>query len=390
MSELRPIAIYLPQYHPIPENDSWWGKGFTEWTNVAKAKPFYKGQYQPHLPADLGFYDLRVPETREAQAKMAEENGIYGFCYYHYWFMGRRILERPFQEVFESKKPDFPFMLCWANENWTKRWDGGNNEILISQDYSEEDHLAHIRVLIEYFKDDRYIKVDGKPVFCVYRSGEIPEVAKMIKIWREEAAKHDMELYLCRFETLSQYGQEYLDLGFDAAVTFQPFSGEFWRYTWKEYYDRFTAIDRAKAKIAKYKKIKNFHHARKEKIARHYSYPGYVKYFTSQDNINKKYKCYPGVSPSWDNTARKAEDAILLKDASPEVYKLWLEDTVEKFKPFSRNENFLFINAWNEWAEGNHLEPDREYGSAYLDATRDVFKYQTIHHFFKKKDQNQS
>ena len=163
----RLIALYLPQYHPVPENDAWWGKGFTEWTNVTKASPLYKGHYQPQLPADLGFYDLRVPEVREEQAKLATENGIYGFCYYHYWFNGRRILERPFQEVFESGKPDFPFMLCWANENWTRRWDGLEKEVLLQQNYSDEDDVQHMESLVKYFKAPRYIRVNNKPVFIL-------------------------------------------------------------------------------------------------------------------------------------------------------------------------------------------------------------------------------
>ena len=222
LNVLRAIAIYLPQFHTIPENDKWWGKGFTEWTNVAKAKPLFKGHYQPQLPTDLGFYDLRLSEIREQQAQLAEVYGIEGFCYYHYWFNGRRILERPFTEVFESGKPDFPFMLCWANENWSRNWDGGNKEILIEQKYSEADDRLHIQSMIPYFKDHRYIKVDGKPVFAVYRSSAIPNMSATIKTWREEAAKQGMELYICRFESCLEGGKEYLDAGFDAAIDFQP------------------------------------------------------------------------------------------------------------------------------------------------------------------------
>ena len=198
--KIRPIAIYLPQYHPVKENDEWWGKGFTEWTNVVKAKPLYDGHYQPHIPADLGFYDLRLEETRKAQAALAKEYGIHGFCYYHYWFNGKRILERPFQEVFDSGKPDFPFMLCWANENWTRVWDGSENEVLLKQNYNEEDDRAHIRSLIPYFKDKRYIKVDGKPFFIIYKSSDLPDIERTINVWREEAKLEGLELYICRME----------------------------------------------------------------------------------------------------------------------------------------------------------------------------------------------
>ncbi|MDJ0634982.1 MAG: glycoside hydrolase family 99-like domain-containing protein [Xenococcaceae cyanobacterium MO_188.B29] len=185
-NNIKAIAFYLPQYHPIPENDKWWGKGFTEWTSVAKAKPLFKDHYQPHLPADLGFYDLRLPEVRQAQADLAREYGIYGFCYYHYWFNGKRLLERPFNEVLESGKPDFPFCLCWANENWTRRWDGQDREILIEQKYSVVDDREHIKSLISAFKDPRYIKIDGKPLFLIYRVNSLPDPSLTQKIWREE------------------------------------------------------------------------------------------------------------------------------------------------------------------------------------------------------------
>src|ERR1035438_6297622 len=185
----RAIAFYLPQYHPIPENDAWWGKGFTEWISVTKARPLFKGHYQPQLPADLGFYDLRVPEARRAQAGLAREYGIHGFCYYHYWFHGKRLLERPFNDVLESGKPAFPFCLCWANENWTRRWDGKEEQVLLKQVYSIEDDIQHIRALLPVFKDSRYIKVNGKPVFLVYRIGNLPAPAETLRRWREEAAK---------------------------------------------------------------------------------------------------------------------------------------------------------------------------------------------------------
>lgn len=205
----RVIAFYLPQYHPFPENDRWWGAGFTEWRNVVKARPLFRGHYQPHLPADLGFYDLRVPEVRQQQAALAERYGLSGFCYYHYWFNGHRLMQRPVEEMLASGKPDFPFMLCWANENWTRAWDGGEQEVLIRQEYSEEDDRAHIRYLLdEVFRDPRYIRVDGKPVFAVYRSALFPDMRRTIEVWREEAAARGAELYLCRVESFNAAGRE--------------------------------------------------------------------------------------------------------------------------------------------------------------------------------------
>jgi len=179
---LRPIAIHLPQFHPVPENDDWWGKGFTEWRNVVQARPRFRGRYQPHIPADMGFYDMRFPEVRQQQAHLAQEYGIYGFCYYHYWFNGRRILERPVQEILESGDPDFPFMLCWANENWARVWDGSDKSVLLGQEYSEDDHRAHAEALMPYFKDPRYIRINNKPVFAIYKDGDIPDPDRLCEI----------------------------------------------------------------------------------------------------------------------------------------------------------------------------------------------------------------
>lgn len=219
-NHIRAIAFYLPQFHPVPENDEWWGKGFTEWTNVTKAKPAFRNHYQPHLPSDLGFYDLRLPEIREQQAELARQYGIHGFCYYHYWFNGRRILERPLNEVLSSGNPDFPFCVCWANENWTRVWDGGEKELLLKQEYSLEDDRAHIRSLIDTLSDERYIRIDNKPLFLVYRTGLLPNPKMTSDVWREEAQKAGLaDLYLVRVESHGDYTDP-ADIGFDA--TFPP------------------------------------------------------------------------------------------------------------------------------------------------------------------------
>src|ERR1041385_7982249 len=216
----RVISFYLPQYHPIPENDLWWGKGFTEWTNVARAKPLFPGHYQPHVPSDLGFYDLRVPEVREAQAEMAAASGVEAFCYYHYWFAGRRILERPFEEVLRSGRPDFPFCLCWANQTWSGIWHGCPGRILIEQTYpGVADHLEHFRALLGAFEDPRYLKVDDKPLFIIYRPMQVPEVLRATELWREAAAAAGLKgLYLVGLEVDEEPDWNPHAHGFDASL----------------------------------------------------------------------------------------------------------------------------------------------------------------------------
>ena len=352
---IRAIALYLPQFHPIPENDRWWGKGFTEWTNVSKAKPRFCGHYQPHLPSDLGFYDLRVPEVREQQVAMAKEAGIYGFCYYHYWFNGKRLLERPVNEMLEIGKPDFPFMLCWANENWTRNWDGQNKEILIEQNYSEEDDRSHIRYLLNnVFNDHRYIKIYNKPVFCVYKTDNLPNIKKTLSIWREEGKKNGVELYLCRMELRSNETKEDSD-GFDAAIEFQPFTSLFYKKS---------TISSIMLSICG--KLQ-----RKGIIPLIISYKKYVKRVI-KNKLSFDYKKYPGINPGWDNSARRKKAYFAMRGSTPSLYGMWLLNIVKNFIPYSEQENFVFINSWNEWAEGNHLEPDQKWGSQYLTETKNV------------------
>jgi lipopolysaccharide biosynthesis protein len=370
---IRPIAIYLPQFHPIPENDEWWGKGFTEWTNVTKAKPLFDGHYQPHLPADLGFYDLRLGEAREAQAQLAQQYGIEGFCYYHYWFNGKRILERPFNEVLQSGKPDFPFMLCWANENWTRVWDGGNKKILLQQDYSEQDDMEHIRSLIPAFKDKRYIRVNGKCVFAVYRSTSLPNPERTINTWKRVAAEYNIELYLCRFESFGESGKKYLESGFDAAIRFEPFSSSF--FDFQQQIRKKAASKRYTLSYLQFfLKSKKRKSEYLDKLSMVLDYGDYVSYLISTQN-NQGYKYFPGITPMWDNSARRKHAPTIFHNSTPEHYKKWLLHIRQSFLPFSTDENFVFINAWNEWAEGNHLEPCQKWGRQYLEATYEALKY---------------
>ena len=353
----RVIAIHLPQFHPFKENDEWWGKGFTEWTNVTKARPRFPGHYQPHLPADLGFYDMRVPEVREQQAEMAREVGIYGFCYYHYWFNGKLLMERPLNEILESGKPDFPFMLCWANENWTRAWDGNTRNVLIEKKYSEDDDRNHIEYLINhFFMDERYIRINNKPVFAIYRSTSFPNIEKTIEVWREVAAQHGLELYICRVESFGEGGNSYLKDGFDAAIDFQPNGPSI-----KSYISEHMGY-RLRQRINE--KIFN------GRFPNWIDYGEYVDYMKSYPM--NSYKRYPCVCPSWDNSSRRKKGAFMFLNSTPDLYGRWLSDTIKRFIPFSEGENFVFINAWNEWAEGNHLEPDQKWGNRYLDITKRV------------------
>lgn len=376
MTCIRPIAIYLPQFHPIEENDKWWGKGFTEWTNVTKAKPLFKGHYQPHLPADLGFYDLRLTEAREAQVALAKQYNIYGFCYYHYWFNGRRVLERPAEETLKTGKPDFPFMFCWANENWTRRWDGKEDDVLLGQEYSEQDDRNHIRALLKYFKDPRYIRVNGKPVFAIYKSVLLPNPANTIRIWRQEAEQEGLELYICRFENFRKYGKEIMDQGFDAAIDFQPFSATLDTYLEERERKMLKKDIVGNSLLRLYNSfgLQDRFEQLNTKRRSWLDYNEYVDYLINNYVFEKGYVFFPGAMPSWDNTARRGRRGnFLFKNANPKKFQEWLEFIKSNYKPKNQEENFVFINAWNEWAEGNHLEPCQQWNRAYLEAVQQVF-----------------
>ncbi len=353
-TDLRFLAFYLPQFHPIPENDEWWGAGFTEWRNVVRATPRFRGHYQPHLPGELGFYDLRVPEVREAQARLAREHGIDGFVYYHYWFTGKRLLERPFHEVLESGRPDFPFALCWANENWTRIWDGGADHVLAEQVYSEDDNVAHLQYLAEAFADPRYVRVDGRPLFLVYRASRMPDPRRTTDTWRREARRLGIgELYLCRVEAFAEDRGDPPPWGFDAAVEFQPDTFRpalpMRRRGWQR------ALRRVLWPRSVYR------------VNDLYDYRETVR--LALDHPPVPYRRYRCVMPSWDNSARK-QMARIVVNTTPERYEEWVRGTVERFTPYSPEENFVFVDAWNEWAEGNHMEPDLRWGRGYLEAHR--------------------
>jgi lipopolysaccharide biosynthesis protein len=360
----RLITFYLPQFHPIPENDLWWGKGFTEWTNVARARPLVKGHYQPHLPAELGFYDLRLPETRQAQANLARQYGIHGFCYYHYWFNGKRLLQRPLDEVLNSGEPDFPFCVCWANENWTRRWNGEDQEVLMKQTYSPEDDLAHIQALIPYFRDHRYITINGRPLVLIYRVSSLPHPERTAAIWRREAIKAGFDdVYLCTVVSLASIDFDPASIGFDAAVDFPPNCNHSTQPI-KPIRCRVKTLDRQ---------------ARRFFPDPHCEHD-ILRYADLATNIMNRpepqYKLFPGVSPGWDNSARRKSGASVYLGSTPEMYRQWLDHSINQAQHRFENpdERLVFVNAWNEWAEGNHLEPDQKWGRRYLEETKQALE----------------
>lgn len=367
---MNAICFYLPQFHPIPENDAWWGKGFTEWTNVAQARPLFEGHYQPHIPADLGFYDLRLEETRIAQAELAREHAIGGFCYYHYWFNGKMLLERPFNEVLVSGKPDFPFCLCWANENWTRRWDGLEREVLIEQNYAEYDAARHAAWLSSAFLDKRYIRINDRPLFLVYRADQIPNLDAVIREWRNQAAKKGLPaLYLCAVKN-NQYALSDADTikaGFDALVEFQPNPQDLQGTA--DNLKQVTLIRKFNDIIDKFK-LHGILKKRSDCVA--YDYARIVEKVTQRPPAS--HTTFPCVFPGWDNTARRRFGITAVRNNSVASYARWLEHSLRRVADHPETEQIVFINAWNEWAEGCHLEPDMKNGRAFLEATRDVLK----------------
>lgn len=374
------LAFHLPQFHPTPENDAWWGAGFTEWTNVTRARPLFTGHHQPHLPADLGFYDLRLPEARQSQADLARAYGISGFVYYHYWFGGRRLLNRPVDEILASGEPDFPFCLCWANEPWSRNWDGGFKKVLVAQEYSPADDLAHIRHLLPAFADPRYIRVDGKPLFLVYKASQLPDPHRTTDCWREEARKAGLgDLFLARVQNHAREDTDPGPLGFDAAVQFAPD----WRFA-----GRPRAMDRVRHAV------RARLYSKSERLAltadrvlkavgrlpnwltrrgRAGLHNGVLDYDELVDFMlalpDPAYRRFPGVSPGWDNTARRKTGAVVYLGSTPVRYEHWLRTVVQRQRASDRPADPVFVNAWNEWAEGCHLEPCQRWGRAYLEAT---------------------
>jgi lipopolysaccharide biosynthesis protein len=346
----RLIAFYLPQFHPIPENDRWWGKGFTEWTNVAKARPLFRGHYQPHLPADLGFYDLRVPETRAAQADLARAHGVEAFCYWHYWFDGERLLERPFAEVLESGEPDFPFCLAWANETWSRRWLGEEADVLRRQTYSDADDRAHAEWLARVFADPRNVRVRGRPLFLVYRPNDLPDPRKTTDVLRATCVERGLpEPYLVGINAHCSH-VDCRTLGFDGTLDFEPQLGAL----------PLCFEDGPRAARA----LRNLKAGVLDPSLKLYTYEEARRLMSR----GRDFPTYPCIFVGWDNTPRRGDKAIVVVSSGAEEFERGLREMIASVSDRPFDDRLLFVNAWNEWAEGNHLEPDAKHGLAYLEA----------------------
>lgn len=347
---MKLIAFYLPQFHTIPENDRWWGKGFTEWTNTRKSKPLFAGHYQPREPLQDYYYELTDPAARKWQAEMAKKYGIYGFCYYHYWFKGKTLLETPFNEVLRSGEPDLPFCLSWANEPWTRTWDGLDDEVLMPQNYGdEEDWEDHFYYLLPAFRDQRYIRIDEKPVFIIYRPASIPRCSEMLKYWDGLAKQYDLNgIYF--IDMLNGFEITSIE-GFHASIEFEP------AYTWKHCtsdIERWAAINEVDGKDRRFDL---------------FDYDMVWLYILRRVNARSDKKIFLGAFVDWDNSPRRGSNASIFDGANPEKFSKYLNLQIQKSISLYKNA-FLFINAWNEWAEGTYLEPDKKYGFGYLEAVR--------------------
>lgn len=378
----RVIAYYLPQFHPIPENDAAWGPGFTEWTNVAQARPLFRGHYQPRIPADLGFYDLRLPEVREQQAQLAREAGVEGFCYWHYWFgNGRMLLQRPFQEVLASGKPDFPFCLCWANHDWTTgTWQrGGGTRMIAKQEYpGDEDYTAHFNYCLPAFRDERYIRVDGKPLFVLFDPYFFTDVRRFIELWRELAVKNGLpgiffvaltkstttatrrddgtfERHMPDLKSSAKVFNDILALGFDGINSFGKYRGEM--------------IDGGRT-------MNLIRKALRERLsflpAMKYDFPRVASQFFAPEDAWEN--IFPTILSGWDRSPRVGTAEGIYFNATPENFGRHVLQALAIVKNKAPEHRILFLRSWNEWAEGNYMEPDIRYGHGFIDALAHALK----------------
>lgn len=379
----RIIAFYLPQFYPIKENDSVWGPGFTEWTNVAKARPLFRGHYQPRIPADLGFYDLRLPETREQQAQLAHEAGIEGFCYWHYWMgNGKRLLERPFNEVLESGKPDFPFCLAWANHDWkTNTWkNNGGNCMICKQTYpGDDDYINHFNYVLKAFKDHRYITVDGKPLFLIYDPYHFKDVEHFIKLWQKLAKENGLKgihfVAMCSSTTTIKR----TEYGFKRVLPNLKSSKEVYDSFLKLGFDGINSFGKSRAEMLYMGKYRRIIRKATQKIfpwlpALKYNYPKIIRHFFAPEDAWEN--VYPTILPQWDRTPRAGKHEGIYINSTPDNFKVHLKEAIELIKTKRQESRILFLRSWNEWGEGNYIEPDTKYGHGFLDTIKYIIKDQ--------------
>jgi hypothetical protein len=385
MMKARLIAYYLPQYHPIPENDAVWGKGFTEWTNVAKAKPLFKGHYQPRIPADLGFYDLRLPEVRQQQADMARDAGVEGFCYWHYWFgNGKMLLQRPFEEVLQSGQPDFPFCLCWANHSWTtKTWtklkDAPAEQMIAEQTYpGVDDYIAHFNYCLPAFRDKRYITVDGRPLFGVFDPFLFPDMRRFIETWREQARLNGLpDIYFYAI-THSAWTLRYDENG--ALVRCMPnvkSSADAFRNILQFGFDALNSNGQRRAEMLYTNRSWDMARKVLNKYlpflpGQYFDYKRVVKNMFAPEDAWEN--IFPTVYPQWDRSPRQGKADSIYVDSTPEAFQQHLETAVNLVAQKQPEHRILFLKSWNEWAEGNYVEPDLRFGHRYLDAIKNAIK----------------
>lgn len=372
---MKPIAFYLPQYHSIPENDMWWGKGFTEWDNVRKSVPLFRGHNQPEVPLNANYYNLLDENIQEEQARIAKEYGIYGFCYYHYWFSGKLLLEKPMENMLKNKNVDIPFCVCWANETWSRTWDGKASDILIKQDYegSPEKWKKHFEYMLPFFKDERYIKHENKPMMLIYKPQLFPQCEAMMEYWDELAVENGFNGIYWGYQHRSAFDSDISTKIFDFGVEFEPF---------------FTVREIEIEKEKKYKELGQFGEILKKiqflawKVKKRVlNTPILFDYEKIWNRIIEREPCrenlYPGAFTSWDNTPRRGRKGTVFKGASPQKFEQYIKKQVLRAK-MVYNSEYLFINAWNEWAEGAHLEPDELNGYGYLKAVKSALENRCV------------
>lgn len=375
----RILALYLPQFHPVKENNEWWSPGFTEWTNVAKAKPLFRGHVQPRIPADLGFYDLRLDETRQAQAQLAREAGVEAFCYYHYWFGGHQLLERPFNEVVASGKPDFPFCLCWANHSWSnKTWNRKSavqaNSMLMEQTYpGKEDDVNHFKALLPAFRDERYVRIDGRLAFSLYDPLRHTRVKEWMETWNELAVQHGLPGFYFIGMTPSTLTFKLDEQGMHEDERVMPnlkSSADIYRYILSLGFDAVNSFGKRRGEMLATGRVSEIAKTLLRRvgvpIGTRYDYAKTVKgYFAPEDAWEN---VFPTILPQWDRTPRMASYDGVYVGATPERFEQHIRDAVKLVKNKQAEHQVIFLKSWNEWGEGNYVEPDMQYGHGWLDA----------------------